>query len=295
MFYLIKEILKSFLSVHYKKLTNEKKSKNKKELIAEDDTCRSMYIYNFLQKDKHINTSDVTIPKVIIQFWHSLNEIPNDVLECIESWKPLKDRGFKFELFDDKSAQIFINTYLQKEHLISYLKCHHPAMRSDYFRLCYLYVFGGFYVDADELFYNKKVESFFLNNNIKVQPFCYSIKEEMMIGIDDFLHQPYDKTNIYYFNNNPIIAPPQHDLISIALERATDKLIRDENIFDIQSITGPGNLSASLIYYLLNGKSEVEFIDNWTYISKSVWTLDYRKDDRNWRLYNGNKEKWFKK
>jgi mannosyltransferase OCH1-like enzyme len=267
----------------------------KKELIAEEDNSRSRFIYNFLQKpqQKFIKTNDVNIPKVIVQYWHSLNEIPKDVLECIESWKVLENKGFQFKLFDDHSAKEFINKHFDEEHLNSYLKCHHPAMRCDYFRLCYLYICGGFYVDSDELLLNEDIDHLFNNNNIKVQPFCYSIKQEKMIEKDFFLKEPYDATKIYYFNNNPVIAPPHHDLISLALKRATSKLIREENIFDIQSTTGPGNLSASLVYYLLSGKNEVENIDDWNSISKSPWPLSYRNDDRNWRLYNGNKKKWF--
>ena len=166
-------------------------------------------------------------------------------------------------------------------------------MRCDYFRLCYLYIFGGFYIDSDELYLNEEIDFLFKNNNIKIQPLCYSLEQEKMIKIENYLHKPYDVTNIYYFNNNPIIAPPFHKLIAIALERATDKLLKEENIFDIQSTTGPGNLSASIAYYLLNGKNNIELIKNWNLISNSPWPLSYRNDDRNWRLYNGSNKKWF--
>lgn len=270
-----------------------KMSETGKELIAEDDDKRSRLIYDFLQIPKIPNIIDVTIPKVIVQYWHLLDELPNDVLKCIESWKILKDKGFQFKFFDDDSAKKFIHKHLDEEYLISYLKCHHPAMRCDYFRLCYLYICGGFYVDSDELYLNKEIDFLFNNNNIKIQPFCYSIKQGKMVEKENYFHKPYDVTKIYYFNNNPIIAPPNHPLISIALKRATHKLMSEENIFDIQSTTGPGNLSASIVYYLLSGKNEIEIIDDWNFISKSPWSLNYRNDDRNWRLYNGNKKKWF--
>lgn len=266
-----------------------------KKLIAEDHYNRSKFIYDFLQKPRTNNLDTVSIPKVIIQYWHSLNEIPHDVLECIESWKPLKEKGFQFKLFDDQLAKEFIINNLEEKHLISYLKCHHPAMRCDYFRLCYLYKCGGFYVDADELLLNTDVDLMYNDNNIKVQPLCYSIKQEKMVEIEYFFNKPYDATKIYYFNNNPIIAPPYHQLISIALNRATNKLVSDENIFDIQSTTGPGNLSASIVYYLLSGMNEIEIIEDWNLYSKSPWPLSYRFDDRNWRLYDGNKKKWFVK
>jgi len=265
------------------------------KLIAEDDNKRSKFIYDFLQKQKcDYSNESVVIPKTIVQYWHSFEELPNDVSKCIESWKPLEKKGFEFEFFDDDSAKTFIYKHLGEKYLISYLKCHHPAMRSDYFRLCYLYIKGGFYVDSDEIYLNEEIYYLFKNNNIKVQPFCYNIEQEKMVEIKDFLHKPYNASNIYYFNNNPIITPPFHELILIALKRATDKLLKENNIFDIQSTTGPGNLSAAVVYYLLNGKNKIDIIDKWNSISKTLWPLSYRNDDRNWRLYDGNKKKWFK-
>jgi mannosyltransferase OCH1-like enzyme len=263
--------------------------------IAEDDNSRSKFIYNFLKEERIVKTEYVSIPKVIMQFWHSKSELPKDVVECIESWKALKSNGFRFVFFDDETAKSFIIKHLDKEHLESYLKCHHPAMRCDYFRLCYLLICGGFYVDSDEMFLNQEIDFLFENNNIKIQPLCYSIQQEGMVDNKDFLSNPYDKMNIYYFNNNPIISPPNHLLIDIALKRATDRLLNDENIFDIQSTTGPGNLSAAVVNYLVNGQNEIEFIDDWNQISKSLWTLSYRNDDRNWRLYKGEDKKWFEK
>lgn len=264
-----------------------------KWLIAEDDNKRSKFIFNFLNKFKCDQKEKRAIPKVIVQYWHSVNELPKDVRNCINSWKVLKDKGFKFEFFHDESAKIFINKHFGKKHLKSYLKCHHPAMRCDYFRLCYLYIRGGFYIDSDELYLNQEIDSLYKNNNVKIQPFCYSLEQKRMIEIENFLLKPYNPSNIYYFNNNPIIAPPFHEIISIALKRATYKILHQENINDIQSTTGPGNLSESIVYYLLTEKNNIEIIQNWNSISTSPWPLSYRNDDRNWRLYNGNTKKWF--
>lgn len=261
--------------------------------IAEDDRARSKFIYNFLHTQKNSRLSDNSIPKVIMQYWHSSMDIPDDVLKCIESWKNLNNHGFSFEFFNDESARNFIKTHFRKEYLNSYLKCHHPAMRCDYFRLCYLFVCGGAYIDSDELLLDVKFDSLFENSDVKIQSLCYSLEKGEMVDIKDYLNCPYDETNIYYFNNNPIISPPRHPLIAMALERATDKLINEVNLFDIQSTTGPGNLSASLVYYLLKGGSDIEYIKDWNSISKSDWSLKYRHDDRNWRLYKGTEKKWF--
>jgi mannosyltransferase OCH1-like enzyme len=264
------------------------------QIIAENDSKRSKFIYHFLRtKKNNFSNEEIIIPKTIIQYWHNSDELPDDVLECIQSWKTLKDKDFGFKLFDDNLAKEFIKNNLDEVHLQSYLKCHHPAMRCDYFRLCYLYIFGGFYIDCDELYSGGVIDFLYMNNNIKIQPLCYNLNKAQMVEINTFLNRPYKNYNIYYINNNPIISPPKHELIFIALERATKRLICEDDIFDIQSTTGPGNLSASLIYYLLKNNNDIEIIEDWGIISHAPWPLSYRNDDRNWRLYNANNKKWF--
>jgi len=166
-------------------------------------------------------------------------------------------------------------------------------MRCDYFRLCYLFIFGGFYIDCDELYSNQEIGCLYLDNNLKIQSLCFSVEKDQMVEIKDWLTKPYNLTNIYYINNNPILAPSHHNLISIALKRSTEKLNNDENIFDIQSTTGPGNLSESMVYYLLKNQTEISVIKDWNKISFTPWPLSYRSDDRNWRLYNAKIKKWF--
>ena len=54
----------------------------------------------------------------------------------------------------------------------------------------------------------------------------------------------------------------------------------------------PGNLTASLVRYVIELKStnknlDFRFLDNWDDISEPQWTLDYRRDKRNWRIWDG--------
>lgn len=267
----------------------------KQKFIAENDSKRSEFLYSFLNNKKY-NNFDIgrsTIPKTIILYWHNLNELPFDVLECIESWKILEKQGFEFKLFDNDSAKIFIRENLDSECLKAYLNCHHPAMRCDYFRLCYLYICGGFYVDCDEYLLTSDLNNLFDNDYIKLQPLCYSVEQNSMVENESYITDPYDPSRTYYFNNNPIISPPRHDLILIALKRSTKKLLYDKDLSDIQSITGPGNISAALTYYLLKGHVEIDIIKQWNLISETRWPLSYRNDDRNWRIYNPSQKKWF--
>lgn len=271
------------------------KSKYDPLLIAEEDDLRSACIHKLVQKSVSFNkrTSAAAIPKVIIQFWHDLDDIPMDVLECLDSWKSLAPQGFKRVLFDDRTARKFIKERFDPKYVTAFDLCHHPAMRCDYFRLCYMLDSGGFYVDADELYQGSDCQSLFSDTRLKLQPLCYDKLSESMVQTCVFLkHGAYSPHWIFYVNNNPIISPPDHRVIQLALERATWILLsRIEELPDIQSTTGPGNLSANLVRHWVclereEKDQDFEFIHNWDSHSISKWPLSYRNDKRNWRIWN---------
>ncbi len=265
------------------------------ESIAENDHLRSEHIREIIQNTTPIENPSIKIyiPRIIVQFWHDKNNIPKDVQDCFDSWKILVSQGFKRLLFDDNTAREFILKELGNTYVIAFDRCHHPAMRCDYFRLCYIYKFGGFYVDADDVYQGADYNHLFQNNNLKIQPLCYDASTDSMINPEIFIKQRnYSQDWIFYVNNNPIIAPPNHYLISLALERATKLLLEsDKQQLDIQSTTGPGNLSASLVRYSIECKKrDIQFdfsiILDWESISQIKWFLDYRNDNRNWRIWN---------
>src|SRR4051794_11040603 len=118
---------------------------NDSSTFAEDDYLRSCYMRELIQ-DEHpiaLPSGQVAIPKVIIQFWHDSDALPVDVRDCLDSWNPLKILGFKRVLFDDNKARAFIRSEFGRSYVTAFDQCHHPAMRCDYFRLCYIYKYGG--------------------------------------------------------------------------------------------------------------------------------------------------------
>jgi len=268
-------------------------------MVSEDDRLRSQYILQLILEKNSVlsGKNKLLIPHVLVQFWDSTT-VPSDVSECMKSWKPLKDKGFDYILFDDEQAKWFILKNFNKRHLNAYNKCRHPAMRADYFRLCYLVNKGGFYVDADEVYKGDDLKEWFNDNKLKLHPLCYDSSTNSMVNEIDFMKTPCDSPNLtFYVNNNPIIAPPHHPVLNIALERSTQILLTQTKGVkqDVQSMTGPGNLTASLVYHSIETKSdtlaqEFAFLSNWNDFSKSQWPLEYRKDNRNWRLWNGSDE-----
>ncbi len=263
--------------------------------IAEDDRLRSRHMRELVQETAPTDApaGPANIPKVIVQFWHDSSAIPPDVCECLDSWQPLTGQGFKQVLFDDNEAKRFITSQLGGPYVAAFDRCRHPAMRCDYFRLCYILTRGGFYVDADEVYQGGDCQSLFRDNRLKIQPLCYDTLSDTMVQADAFIrNRTYSPDWIFFVNNNPLVAPASHPVIRLALARSTRLLLRNRGgQLDIQSTTGPGNLTASVVRHsvasTLAGKTgDFLLLTNWEAMSISRWPLSYRDDERNWRLWN---------
>lgn len=256
---------------------------------------RSDFIRSLVQKSRAPQTTDneaLGVPKTIVQFWHDLGQLPEDVRECISSWSRWKTSGFAHLVFDEAGAAKFISRSLGPDHARAFTRCYHPAMQADYFRLCYLLVEGGLYVDADDVCIVTDISSLFEGRRLKVQPLCYDITSNSMVTPATFL-QPgaNDEGWIFYFNNNPLIACQGDPFVKRALDRATQLLnsAANEEFLEIQSTTGPGNLSRTVFElgtaFAIN--DPVLILNDWDSIAVSRWPLSYRQDKRNWRLSNG--------
>jgi hypothetical protein len=294
---LFKFLLFILQSEYYKLEKKMMPSVNDSIYIAENDDLRSNHIRELVQEKISIAKSfcRTVIPKIIVQFWHDLNDIPNDVQDCLDSWAPIKNQGFKIVLYDNNSAREFISKGLGDSYVTAFERCHHPAMKCDYFRLCYILTLGGFYVDADEIYQGTDCNNFFLDDKLKIQPLCYDTATGKMIKPDVFIRDhEYSPDWIFYVNNNPLIAPAYHPVIRLALDRATSILLGClEEHLEIQSTTGPGNLSASLVRHSIDSKLKGRACDflilpDWESTSISPWPLSYRNDKRNWRLWNSS-------
>ena len=231
-----------------------------------------------------------SLPKTIIQFWHDVRELPADVEECIASWTRWTKDGFVHRLFDERSAKTFIHGSLGARHERAFKHCYHPAMKADYFRMCYLFIEGGFYVDADDVCIGEHIHGMFDDGRLKVQPLCYDIASDTMVNQAELLRPgASDLGRIFYFNNNPLIAARGHPIIERALRQATELLERADEVPEIQTTTGPGNLSKSIFEAgTMSGNMEgaLVILRNWDSIAVSKWPLSYRADARNWRLSN---------
>lgn len=257
---------------------------------------RSEYIRQLVQFQQDETPPDDSckqvIPKTIVQFWHNLQELPEDVQQCVNSWKRWEKEGFTHQLFDESSAKAFIARSLDTRHQRAFDRCYHPAMQADYFRLCYLLVEGGFYVDADDICVSPDINCLFGDSRLKIQPLCYDINSGTMVNPAVFLRaDAYESNWIFYFNNNPLIANRGHPIIELALSQATSilEMAGDNVLPEIQGTTGPGNLSKSIFSLGSteeDGGSDLTVLRNWDSFAISKWPLSYRNDSRNWRISN---------
>jgi hypothetical protein len=161
-------------------------------------------------------------------------------------------------------------------------------MRADYFRLCFIAMVGGFYVDADDAYLGHPVDAL-MNGRLMLQPLCYDVLTDSMLNPAISAATSAGEARTFYVNNNPLIAPPGHPVIVRALERSTALVLAaGKNARDIQALTGPGNLTTCLVAHAIeidraNSEKDFELVPDWESVAISKWPLAYRSDARNWR------------
>lgn len=228
-------------------------------------------------------------PRLLVQFWDDASTVPSDVQACFDTWAPLESAKFERLLFDDQSARRFIREHFTGRHSRAFDRCVHPAMRADYFRLCFILQVGGVYVDADDEYQGNENISLTDDGLLRLQALCYDIASDSMVDVARAVEEDADDGRIFYVNNNPLIAAPGHPVLASALERSTTLLLAaGDTDRDIQALTGPGNLTACLIEHAVRQEEagdvrDFELVTNWDSIAVSKWPLAYRADGRNWR------------
>ncbi len=267
-----------------------------KELTQEDHQARSDFVRELVQRSRERDVAPAAFStepsRTIVQFWNDLYQLPRDVSECIGSWKKLEDQGFNVLLFDDNRAREFIGQRLGQRYQKAYDMCYHPAMQSDYFRLCYILLEGGCYVDADDIYHGVAIEHLFSDGRLRIQPLCYDISTNQMVPPSVFDEPGANASSwIFYFGNTPLIAVHGHPIVERALASATEALERPAagELPEIQSTTGPGNLTKSIFDLARENVQIVRamlVLSEWEDVATSKWPLSYRYDARNWRLSN---------
>jgi hypothetical protein len=265
--------------------------------FEENDYLRSAFIRDLTLEQLHgkanpagigLNQAEA-VPRTLIRYWHDPSDVPGDVRACLDSWEPLREEGFQFRMFSDVSAAAYIAERYSTRECKAFARCRHPAMRSDYLRMCFVLAEGGLYVDADDVLLGNGWRDIFQRGGLKLQPLCYDIPTGAMVPATEIWRTDLPTNGrIFYVNNDPIAAPAAHPVLRRALSRATERLLGEDPLPEIQSTTGPGNLTAALVAYARESKVagaplDFELLYDWEAVAETRWDLSYRSDSRNWR------------
>jgi Glycosyltransferase sugar-binding region containing DXD motif len=83
----------------------------------------------------------------IVQYWHA-ERPPERIRRGLDSF-PERNPDRPHLVFHEADAEAFIAANLSPREVAAFRACAVPAMQSDFFRYCAIFVLGGIYVDAD--------------------------------------------------------------------------------------------------------------------------------------------------
>ncbi len=172
------------------------------------------------------------IPHTIMQYWDGPYP-PPDVTELMEGWRTTHPR-FTHTQINDEEAQSFLRQHFVPPVLQAYQRCTELAQKSDLFRLAYLFIKGGFYIDADDR--------------------CLAPLPNVM---------PQAATLVLYqeeygtVGNNFIAAVPRHPVLGAALGHLVTAVNRgDRDLLWLAS--GPGLLTRAVARHLATSPNPLE-------------------------------------
>ena len=243
-------------------------------LLAEMGRLKHTEISGLLASGEADVRSDLgLVPRVIAQFWND-RAPPEDVAKAMKTWAA-NNSGFIYRIYNEISARGFLKENHNQEVVDAYDVCRHPAMKADFFRLAYLAVSGGIFVDADEA--------------------C-------VISLDKVLSSAPGRSLVLFQSSrgallaSPIACAPRNHLVTEMLMTATRQLLKSaaEGIrVDSWQATGPGVITRVVANHLLGDDerqvsqvhSEVAIFcepDRDRVVREG--TFDYKMDpSRNWR------------
>ena len=194
--------------------------------------------------------------------------------------------------FGDASAERFIAGRFDARHVAAYRRGHHPALRSDYFRLCYAWAEGGAYIDADEGYLGSGLPALLAGcRGLGLSPLVWARDEQRLAPRSEWRARA-DRVAAwnYYFANSPMIATSGHPAVAWALERATRLLLDapEDARLDLHGTAGPTAITDAVFWTALQvgaGRAEAAPMTpvDWSSVADTDHRLLYKQDGRNWR------------
>ena len=186
---------------------------------------KKRYTINSVIKDRIIRQpKNQKIPKVIIQSL-SQREVTQSIKDASDSWKKLNP-SYTYKFFTDDESSYFIKKYYGKEISKIYDKIYSGAYKADFFRYCYLYMFGGIWTDITSVCKTPLEE--ILNNDID----CFLVRDVV---------SGRSKGKRLHIYNSFIITTPKNPIFLEIINQII-KTLKDKDVKNLFDITGPGGL-----------------------------------------------------
>jgi len=177
-----------------------------------------------------------SFPKTIVQYWSANNgePMPNWAINNAEVIK-FHHRDFEYKIFDHAQALDFIRQNFSASVVTAFCKCAIPAMQSDLFRYCYLYVMGGFYFDLktqcsrrflhsyvdrqEEMLLLTRKHEFLFNGFIGSQPRSLGLCKTIAECVENILNEKMPE--LYLTTGTPVLTKECKAAYGVGYERAS--------------------------------------------------------------------------
>jgi mannosyltransferase OCH1-like enzyme len=173
-------------------------------------------IHLFQINNRQLRIPNTEIPKTIIHTWNTKNIENTDLYYQVNVVKNLHP-DFNYVFFDEDDRQKFIKENYSEKIYKAYLKLKPMAYRADLWRYCYLYKFGGFYIDF---------------KFIMRKSFNSIIKENTKILVGKAMYSDG-------INQGFIACLPNEPLIKLAIDTAVERIETEYYGKSSLDITGP--------------------------------------------------------
>ena len=189
-------------------------SSNNKDTVLLDNNINNYLKYN-CNKNTTISSSHYSkqidllvkpinknyIPTVIYMTYYDLKMIPKYVKDNIKKYCG----GYDIQIYDDEMCLIFLSKYYGQTAVNIFNNMKNGAHKSDFWRFCILYLFGGFYFDIKTVF-QKPINKIF--NKLEDDTTWYTVIGKNLTDIYNGIivtpsHNPILLEMIKYIYNNP--------------------------------------------------------------------------------------------
>ena len=195
------------------------------------------------------------IPKIIHQSYK--NCVKKKMLNAINSWKNM-NINYEYKYWDDNSCYNFLIEYFDEKVLHAYNLLYAGAYKSDIFRICVLYIYGGIWADISS------------SCELSLDKIIIDEKLNLLVVKDNPSQIIYG--NIYQAF---IITEPKNEIIKTIIDFTVDKVVNYENYSKIYpdlinqsiAVTGPTVFAIALNKFLERPDNQI-ISDDYIFINR---------------------------